>query len=269
MPSSSGDALRTLPALSLAGLRAFITGSGNGLGRMIALGLSQAGADVVLVGRRRDPLDRVAAEVEALGGTAVIAQGDITDEADVVRMTQEAGQVDILVNNVGMAPNQPWRTVSMQDWRAVFAVNVDAPFRLCQLLAPAMMERGWGRIINISSVYGRQGGNPGLYQPLAWDVPSYFATKHAIHGITHYLAGLLAPYGVTVNDISPGGFAGSEQNATMPGQDERVRRFTSIVPAGRLGDTDDIQALAVFLASPGAGYVTGQDMVVDGGWTIW
>jgi NAD(P)-dependent dehydrogenase (short-subunit alcohol dehydrogenase family) len=236
---------------------------------MIALGLVQAGADVVLVGRRREPLEKVQAEVEALGGTADIAQGDITDEADVVRIATDAAPVDILVNNVGMAPNQPWRTVSMEDWRAVFAVNVDAPFRLCQLVVPGMIERGWGRIINISSVYGRQGGNPSLYEPLDWDVPSYFATKHAIHGITHYLAGLLAKHGITVNDISPGGFAGSEQNATMPDQEERVKRFTSIVPAGRLGNTDDIQALVVFLASPGAAYLTGQDIVVDGGWTIW
>ena len=229
----------------------------------------QAGAEVVLVGRRRAPLEKVAGEVEALGGSAIIASGDITVEDDVVRMAAEAGQVDILVNNVGMAPNQHWRDVPLADWRAVFAVNVDAPFRLCQLLAPGMMERGWGRIINISSVYGRQGGNPGLYEPLDWDVPSYFATKHAIHGITHYLGGLLAPHGVTVNEISPGGFAGSEQNARMAGQEERLRRFTSIVPAGRVGDTDDIQAAAVFLASPGAAYVTGQDLVVDGGWTIW
>src|SRR6185437_12882948 len=96
--------------------------------------------------------------------------------------------------------------------------------------APGMMERKYGRIINISSVYGRQGGNPGLYEGLEWDVPSYFASKHAIHGITHYLAGRIAPY-VTINDISPGGFSGSEQNdSSMPPNPEREKKFFDIVP---------------------------------------
>jgi NAD(P)-dependent dehydrogenase (short-subunit alcohol dehydrogenase family) len=111
----SRNPVRSLPALSLEGKRAFITGSGTGLGRMIALGMCQAGADVVLVGRRREPLEKVAGEVEALGGRAEIAQGDITVEEDVVRMAEAAAPVDILVNNVGMAPNQHWRTVSLQD----------------------------------------------------------------------------------------------------------------------------------------------------------
>jgi NAD(P)-dependent dehydrogenase (short-subunit alcohol dehydrogenase family) len=269
--ASSDRAERSLPMLSLAGRRALVTGSGTGLGKMIALGLAQGGADaVVLVGRRREKLEETAALIRETGAEPVVVTADITSEADVVRMGREAGQVDILVNNVGMAPNQHWMDVPLDEWRAVFAVNVDAPFRLCQLFAPAMMDRGWGRIINIASVYGRQGGNPALYEPLDWDVPSYFVTKHAIHGITHYLAGRLAPHGVTINDISPGGFAGSEQNEqSQPQTDERAQRFYAIVPAGRIGSTDDIQAAAVFLASPGSAYLTGQDIVIDGGWTIW
>jgi NAD(P)-dependent dehydrogenase (short-subunit alcohol dehydrogenase family) len=264
------SATRALPALSLAGKRALVTGSGTGLGKMIALGLAQGGADIVVVGRRRDKLEDTAAKARAIGADVTIVTADITDEADVVRLGAEAGQVDILVNNVGIAPNQHWTDVPLGQWREVFAVNVDAPFRLCQLLAPGMMERGWGRIINIASVYGRQGGNPALYEPLDWDVPSYFASKHAIHGVTHYLAGRLAPHGVTINDISPGGFTGSEQNEkSQPATDERSKRFFAIVPAGRIGDTDDIQAAVVFLASPGAAYITGQDIVIDGGWTIW
>jgi 2-deoxy-D-gluconate 3-dehydrogenase len=259
-----------LPALSLVGRRALVTGSGTGLGRMIALGLAEAGADLVLVARRVEKLEETAALVRERGVAADVVTADITDESDVVRLGEQAGQVDILVNNVGIAPNQIWTKVPMDEWRAVFAVNVDAPFRLTQLFAPAMMERGWGRIINISSVYGKMGGNPELYPGTDWDVPSYFASKHAIHGVTHYLAPRLAPRGVTINDISPGGFAGSEQNEKSGmASDEGARRWHAQVPMARAGSTDDIQAAVVFLSSPGAGYVTGHDLVVDGGWSIW
>ena len=261
-----------LPMLSLVGRRALVTGSGTGLGRMIALGFAQAGADLVLVARRREKLDATAEEIRALGAEATVIPTDITSEPDVVRLGTLAGQVDILVNNVGIAPNQEWMHVPLDEWRRVFAVNLDAPFRLCQLFAPRMMERGWGRIINIASVYGKMGGNPALYEGVTppWDVPSYFASKHAIHGITHYLAPRLAPHGVTINDISPGGFAGSEQNdASMPPSEERVQRFHDAVPMRRVGDTNDIQSLVVFLASPGSAYMTGQDLVVDGGWSTW
>jgi NAD(P)-dependent dehydrogenase (short-subunit alcohol dehydrogenase family) len=237
---------------------------------MIALGLAQGGAELILVARRAEKLEQTATEIRALEGRAVAIPADITNEPDVVRLVELAGQVDILVNNVGIAPNQHWTDVPLDEWRAVFAVNLDAPFRLCQLFAPPMMRRGWGRIINIASVYGKMGGNPALYEGLDWDVPSYFASKHAIHGVTHYLAPRLAPHGVTINDISPGGFGGSEQNdASMPASDERTRKFHDQVPMRRVGGADDIQALAVFLASPGSGYLTGQDLVVDGGWSIW
>ncbi len=266
------DARPGLAALSLEGRRALVTGGGSGLGRMIAEGLAEAGAVVVVVGRRPDPLAETVARITTAGGSAVALPTDITSDADTAVLGDRAGHIDIIVNCAGAAPNQPWTEVPLAEWRATFAVNVDAPFRLCQIFAPPMMERGWGRIVNIASVYGRMGGNPALYAGMdpAWDVPSYFASKHAVHGITHYLAPRLAPRGVTINSLSPGGFAGSEMNdASGMGSDEMLRLFHAAVPMGRRGSTDDIQAAVVFLASPGGGYVTGQDLVVDGGWTVW
>ena len=195
---------------------------------------------------------------------------DVTVEDDVQRIAAEAGQVDILCNNAGAGPNGPWPTVSLAEWRACFEINVDAPFRLCQVFAPSMMERGWGRIINISSVYGKMGGNPALYPGLDWDVASYFASKHAVHGITHYLAPRLAPYGVCINSLSPGGFSGSKMNEESGMvTDEMMAAFIEAVPMRRIGGPGDIAAAAVFMASPGAQYMTGQDVVVDGGWTVW
>ena len=264
------DARPGLGSLSLAGRRALVTGGGGGLGRQMALGLAEAGADLVVVGRRRTALEESARLIAALGVQVTTVPADVTVEADVQRVAAAAGAIDILLNNAGVGPNQSWKTVPLAEWRTAFALNVDAPFRLIQVFAPAMMERGWGRIINIASVYGKMGGNPALYPGLDWDVPSYFASKHAIHGVTHYLAPRLAPYGVTINSISPGGFSGSEQNeASGMGSGEMLRVFNTAVPMGRMGGAEDLKGAAVFLASPSSAYVTGQDLVVDGGWTIW
>lgn len=268
--TGQADRSTGLGLLSLAGRRALVTGGGTGLGRDIARGLAEAGADVVLVGRRPEPLAQTAGELAAFGVVATPIAADITDERQVRALHERAGAIDILVNNAGIAPNQHWLEVPIEEWRQVFAVNVDAPFRLSQLFAPGMIKRRWGRIINIASVYGRMGGNPAIYVGLDWDVPSYFASKHAVHGITHYLATRLAPYGVTVNSLSPGGFAGSAQNEASGMESEALlQAFYAVVPMGRRGSAADIQACAVFLASPGAGYVTGQDLVVDGGWSVW
>jgi NAD(P)-dependent dehydrogenase (short-subunit alcohol dehydrogenase family) len=262
--------MKSLKALSLEGQRALVTGAGSGIGRQIALGFAEAGAGLVLVGRTRSLLEETAALAADYRADSIVIDADITVEEDVQRIQASAQAVDILCNNAGAGHLAPWTTVSLADWRAVFALNVDAPFRLCQVFGPPMMERRWGRIINISSVYGKMGGNPALYPGVEWDEASYFASKHAVHGITHYLAPRLAPYGVCINSLSPGGFAASESNKESGmGTPKQRAAFLEQVPMHRIGGPDDIAAAAVFLASPGAKYMTGQDVVVDGGWTVW
>jgi NAD(P)-dependent dehydrogenase (short-subunit alcohol dehydrogenase family) len=263
--------MRHLNLLSLTGRRALVTGAGTGIGRMIATGLAEAGADLLLVGRRAEPLEATAHALRRLGSLVEVIPGDITVERDIQHLADLPGDIDILVNNAGIAPKHPWKTEPLEgEWRRTFAVNVDATFRLCQVFAPPMMERRWGRIINISSMYGRLGGNPALYPGMEWDEPAYFASKHAVHGITHYLAPRLAPYGVSINSLSPGAFAGSEQNqAAGMEQGDMIDVQHAAIPMRRYGSDDDIKGVAVMLASAAASYLTGQDIVVDGGFTVW
>lgn len=259
-----------LPGLSLDGRRALITGAGTGIGQMIALGYAQAGADLVLVGRRHGPLEVTADAARKLGAVVEVLPADVTAESDIARIKDSAGCIDILVNNAGMAPKHPWKSVSLSEWKSVFDLNVDAVFRLCQIFAPPMAELGWGRIINISSIYGGLGGNPALYPGIDWDEPAYFASKHAVHGITRYLSTRLAANGVCINSLSPGAFSGSEQNIKAGlSSPEILRVQCEAIPMRRFGGADDIQGVAVFLASPSAAFITGQNIIVDGGFSVW
>jgi len=256
-----------LASLGLGGHRALVTGGGTGLGRQIALGLSEAGADIVVCGRRREPLDETRVRIEAQGRTCRVMDADLTTDDGVERILGAAEGVDILVNSAGASPLQSWATLSIDDWRAVHAVNVEAAFRLCQGLAPAMVERGWGRIINVVSIYGVVAGDPGRYPGIEWDVPAYTASKHGLLGLTRYLAIRLAPHGVTVNALSPGMFPTEMSRSKLtPAVEAELVRGT---PVGRLGGSTDLAAAAVFLASPGAAFVVGHNLVVDGGWTAW
>jgi NAD(P)-dependent dehydrogenase (short-subunit alcohol dehydrogenase family) len=253
--------------LSLAGKRALVTGAGTGLGRQMALALAEAGADIVVCGRRAEPIESCVAEARTFGIGAQAIPADVTREEDLQALKAGAGQIDILVNNAGGGELKPWQDVSMADWRRITAVNLDAPFRLIQLFAPPMMERGWGRIINISSVYGLVGGNPARYPGMEWDNAPYFASKHGLQGITHYFGARLAPFGVCVNSICPGMFPNTENNRGLtPAVEASLIDGT---PMRRVGDDDDLKATVVFLASPGASFITGQSVVVDGGWTVW
>ncbi|MEI6387537.1 MAG: SDR family oxidoreductase [Spirochaetota bacterium] len=272
-------------SLSLEGRRALITGGGTGLGRGLARAFVQAGAEVVLCGRRRAALEEARSVAIADGGQCEIVVADVTVEDEVLALQRAGGRIDILVNNAGISPDEAWETVSLDAWRRVLETNMVAPFHLCQVFAPAMRERGWGRIINISSVYGSMVGKPFLY-PEGWDPSPYFASKHGIHGITRNLAVRLAPYGVTVNSLSPGGIAGAtnrgltdeeqareaeaKTGAEREADEHRGARFLhDEIPMGRWGRPEDYAGPAIFLASPASAYMTGQILIVDGGWTLW
>ncbi|HEY7073194.1 MAG TPA: SDR family oxidoreductase [Acidimicrobiales bacterium] len=256
-----------LHLLELGGLRALVTGAGTGLGRQVATGLAEAGADLVVCGRRQEPLEHCADEARRLGADVRVISADVTTEDGVEALRAGAGRVDILVNNAGTNRLQPWAEVSMEDWRALLALDLEAPFRLCQVFGPPMVERGWGRIINVVSVYGSVAGDPARYPGLAWDIPGYVVAKHGLHGLTRYLGARLAKHGVCVNSLSPGMFPteGNRERLTPAVRDALVAG----TPAERLGEDDDLKAAAVFLASPGARFVVGQNLVVDGGWTVW
>jgi NAD(P)-dependent dehydrogenase (short-subunit alcohol dehydrogenase family) len=256
-----------LRLLELDGLRALVTGAGTGLGRQMALGLAEAGAELVVTGRRRAPLDGCAEQARALGARVDVIPADVTDPAAVERLRAQAGRIDVLVNNAGAARIQPFEELAHDDWRALLALNLDAPFQLCQAFAPAMVERGWGRIVNITSVYATHTGDPARYPGIGWDNPTYVVSKHGLHGLTRYLGARLARHGVCVNSLSPGMFrTEGNRDRLTPEVGEALAAGT---PAGRLGGADDLKAAVVFLASPGAAFVVGQNLVVDGGWTLW
>jgi NAD(P)-dependent dehydrogenase (short-subunit alcohol dehydrogenase family) len=251
----------------LTGKRALVTGGGTGIGRALVMALAEAGAGIVICGRRPEPLEATAAQARRDGREVQVIPSDVTREADVQRLRGRAGDIDILVNNAGGAQRKPWRDVTSEQWRDVIGLNLDAAFRLCQLFAPAMVERGWGRVINIASVYGISVMDPARYPGMEGDNASYTAAKHGLIGITRHFAAQLGRTGVTSNAISPGMIL-VEKLAGMLSR-EALEALAAGTPLGRLGTPEDLQTAVLFLASPASGFVTGQNIVVDGGWTIW
>jgi NAD(P)-dependent dehydrogenase (short-subunit alcohol dehydrogenase family) len=254
--------------LDLAGKRALVTGGGSGLGRQMAEALAEAGASVVVCGRRAEPLEDTARALTAQGFAVEAIQADVTDEQALARLHAAAGAIDVLVNNAGYSIRTPWQEIPLDEWREVMAVNVEAPLRLCQLFVPGMVDRGWGRVINVASMYGVVAGDPALYGELGLDIASYFASKHAVIGLTRYLAAMVGPSGVTVNALSPGAFPGTPGNSS-PELDAMLQSIVERTPVKRVGGDEDLRAAVVYLASPGAAFFTGQNLVVDGGWTVW
>lgn len=257
----------------IKGKRALVTGSTSGIGEAIAKALAGEGVTVAVQGRNEKEAARVASEIRAAGGTAVVALGDLGTDAGADQVTaivvRELGGVDILVNNAGQFPAKTWWEASSADWNSLYDANVTSMVRLVQRLVPSMKARQWGRVINIASVAGTE-AVPAL--------PAYSATKAANINITNSLAKELTGTGVTVNTVSPGPIL-------TPGAEALFRNiasergwgteWTSIEPklatevfptlTRTIGRAEDVGALVTFLASPRAGFITAANLVVDGG----
>ena len=244
-------------ALPHTGRTALVTGAGRGLGRAAAHRLAAEGATVIVVGRGREALESVASEIDEAGGKAQVIAADVSNDADVQRLRQEAGHVDIVVNNA--AAEEQWGPIVMADidsWRTVFEVNVFAPVRLIQAFAPGMAERGYGVVVNMSSIGG--------LQPAPF-LATYGASKAALDMVSRTAAMELAGSGVRVNSIASGITDMGKTYELLP--PSLLADVSRIIPAGRLATEDDIAAAVSYLCSDGAAYVNGQILTVDGAMT--
>jgi NAD(P)-dependent dehydrogenase (short-subunit alcohol dehydrogenase family) len=246
----------------LNGKVALVTGGSQGLGRTIALALAEAGADVALAGRTISKLEETANELAGLTGRKILPfTADVTKSEDVTKLaadvTEALGPIDILVNNAGNNIRGPVQELSEEDWDLVLDTNLKGPFLCARAIGPGMVERGWGRVINLGSMLSFI-GLPGR--------APYASAKAGVTSLTRVLALEWAAHGVTVNAICPGPF-GTEMNRSLLNDPAKYQDFVKQLPVGRWGELDELAGLVVWLASPGAAFVTGSSILIDGGWT--
>jgi len=252
-PKNSSD------LFDLTGRTAIVTGASRGLGQHFARALVKAGADLVLTSRSRDRLATFEAEIRGLGRRAVSLELDVRDQESIEQMAADAerafGHVDILVNNAGCNVRKPALDVTWDDWNLILDTNLRGSFFVTQAVVRGMIQRRYGRIINIGSVTSVAG-----YAGLG----PYGASRGGIRQLTMSLADEWGKFGVTVNCLAPGWFR-TEQNSVLYENREWVEYLTDRIPLKRPGEPHDLDAAVVFLAAESSRYVTGQTLLVDGG----
>lgn len=239
---------------------ALISGASRGLGKSMAVALAEAGTRIALVGRDAAKLEETAAEIRASGGTADVFRADVTDEHQVSQLEQDVsarmGKVSILINNAGVNVRRNITDFTLEEWNQVIGTNLTAVFLMCRAFVPHMKGTGYGRIINMTSIMSHI-SLPGR--------AAYSSSKAGLMGLTRAVALELAADGITVVGISPGPFA-TEMNTPLLENPEINAQFISKIPVGRWGKVEEIGKLAVYLCSGDAGFITGTDILIDGGW---
>ncbi|PYS23173.1 MAG: 2-deoxy-D-gluconate 3-dehydrogenase [Acidobacteria bacterium] len=246
-------------SLELTGKTAVVIGGTSGIGRAIAHGLAEAGADVVPTSRRADQVEAAAKEIEERGRRTLLVTSDVGDRESLERLRNKSievfGKVDILVNCAGRTKRAPTIDFAETDWNDIFDTNLTGTLRACQIFGEHMLERAYGRIINIASL--------STFVAL-FEVAAYSASKAAVASLTKSLAIEWAPRGVNVNAIAPGVFR-TALNQKLLDETDRGREFLMRTPMKRFGNVEELAGAAVFLASDAASFVTGEILVVDGG----
>ncbi len=245
----------------LAGRTAIVTGSGQNLGRGIALAFAAAGANVVINGRRnRDIIEAVADEARALGVEAMTHLADVSDPAQVQEMVDATvarfGSADIAVSNAGIRPHQAFLDISLEDWDRVLHTNLFAAFYMARSILPHMMKTGWGRLIHISGQDGFIGKTNRAHN---------IVCKAGIHGLTKALALEFGPSGVTVNTVAPGVIQTTRDPKNYPDHEAKFEARRQVMPVRRLGEVEDIANACLYLVGESGRYVTGQAIHVNGG----